>query len=61
MTPVEALERVADLLVRLLISYALSAPDDPPEVVSSMVAAVLVGGIPALAPTPVTTLPEETR
>ena len=56
-----ARRRVADLLVRLLISYALSAPDDPPEVVASMVAAVLVGGIPALAPTPVTTLPEETR
>lgn len=56
-----ARRRVADLLVRLLISYALSAPDDPPDVVASMVAAVLVGGIPALEPTPVPTLLEENR
>ena len=56
-----ARRRVADLLVRLLISYALSAPDDPPDVVASMVAAVLVGGIPALEPAPVPTLLEENR
>jgi AcrR family transcriptional regulator len=54
-----ARRRVADLLVRLLISYALSAPDDPPDVVASMVAAVLVGGVPSLASTLVPPLPEE--
>ena len=56
-----ARRRVADLLVRLLISYALSAPDDPPEVVASMVAAVLAGGVPSLAATLVPSLPEEAR
>lgn len=56
-----ALRRVADLLVRLLISYALSAPDDPPEVVASMVAAVLVAGVPSLAATSVPPLPEDAR
>src|SRR5690606_6924522 len=44
-----ATRRVADLLVRLLISYALSAPDDPPEVVAAVVAAVAVGGTGSLA------------
>lgn len=56
-----ALRRVADLLVRLLISYALSAPDDPPEVVASMVAAVLVAGVPSLAATSVPPLPEDAQ
>ncbi len=56
-----ARRRVADLLVRLLISYALSAPDDPPDVVASVVATVLVGGIPALVSTPVPAGPEEPR
>jgi AcrR family transcriptional regulator len=54
-----ARRRVADLLVRLLISYALSAPDDPPDVVAAMVATVLVGGVPSLVAPPVPSLPEE--
>jgi len=36
--------RVADMLTRLLISYALNAPDDPPEVVANVVAAVVADG-----------------
>lgn len=56
-----ARRRVADLLVRLLISYALSAPDDPPDVVASMVATVLVGGVPSLVTTLDPSLPQEAR
>lgn len=41
--------RVADMLARLLISYALNAPDDPPEVVARVMAAVLVDGATSLA------------
>jgi AcrR family transcriptional regulator len=40
--------RVADMLTRLLISYALNAPDDPPEVVATVVAAVMVDGASSL-------------
>jgi AcrR family transcriptional regulator len=40
--------RVADMLTRLLISYALNAPDDPPEVVAAVVAAVVVDGASSL-------------
>lgn len=40
--------RVADMLTRLLISYALNAPDDPPEVVAAVVAAVMVDGVSSL-------------
>ena len=44
------LRRIADLLSRLLISYAVSAPDDPPEVVAHFMAALLSGGILATTP-----------
>ena len=37
-----ALRRFADVLTRLLISYAVSAPDDPPEVVAHHLALFLV-------------------
>jgi AcrR family transcriptional regulator len=40
--------RIADMLTRLLISYALNAPDDPPEVVAAVVAAVIVDGAASL-------------
>ncbi len=40
--------RLADMLTRLLISYALNAPDDPPEVVATVVAAVVVDGASSL-------------
>lgn len=33
--------RLADVLIRLLVSYALTPPDDPPEVVASSVAGLL--------------------
>lgn len=36
--------RVADMLTRLLLSYALNAPDDPPDVVASVLADVVVDG-----------------
>jgi AcrR family transcriptional regulator len=42
--------RVADMLARLLISYALNAPDDPAEVVARVMAAVLVDGAASLVP-----------
>jgi AcrR family transcriptional regulator len=39
--------RTADALTRLLVSYAVSAPDDPPEVVASTLAGLLINGIQA--------------
>ena len=42
--------RVADVLLRLLISYALSAPDDPPEVVAAVVGGLVVDGATGVAP-----------
>jgi len=41
--------RFADVLVRLLVSYSLSAPDDPPEVVAAVVSGLLIDGAVALA------------
>lgn len=45
----EALDRrrLADIVTRLLVSYAVSAPDDPPEEVASSVARYLVDGLSA--------------
>lgn len=37
-----ALRRFADVLTRLLISYAVSAPDDPPEVVAHYLSLFLI-------------------
>ena len=37
-----ALRRFADVVARLLISYAISAPDDPPEVVAHYVSTFLI-------------------
>ena len=39
-----ALRRFADIVTRLLVSYAVSAPDDPPEVVASIAATILTHG-----------------
>ena len=39
-----ALRRFADVLTRLLVSYAVSAPDDPPEVVAQFLSTFLVHG-----------------
>lgn len=39
-----ALRRLADVVTRLLVSYAVSAPDDPPEVVADYVATFLMDG-----------------
>lgn len=36
--------RFADIVTRLMISYAVNAPDDPPEVVARIVSVVLVDG-----------------
>src|SRR5690606_31501546 len=41
------LRRIADLVTRLLVSYAVSAPDDPPEVTAAAIADLVVGGIAA--------------
>jgi len=43
--PAVTLRRVADMVSRLLISYAVNAPDDPPEVVAESLAAMLTGGL----------------
>lgn len=43
-----ATRRIADLLTRLLVSYALSAPDDPPEVVAALIAGLLFDGARSL-------------
>ena len=40
-----ARRRAADALTRLLVSYAVAAPDDPPEVVATTLAALLTGGL----------------
>ena len=39
------LRRFADIVTRLLVSYAVSAPDDPPEVVASAIARFLIDGV----------------
>ena len=44
------LRRYADLVTRLIISYAVNAPDDPPELVADVVASVLVDGVLSLLP-----------
>ncbi len=41
-----ALRRFADVLTRLIISYAVSAPDDPPEVVAHYLALFLIPDTP---------------
>lgn len=41
--------RVADMATRLLISYAVNAPDDPPEVVAGVLADLVFGGLPTMA------------
>lgn len=56
-----AIRRLADMLARLLISYALRAPDDPPEVVAAIVAAVVTGGVAPLASATVPAPTEELR
>ncbi|MCO5318980.1 MAG: TetR/AcrR family transcriptional regulator [Microthrixaceae bacterium] len=38
------IRRLADMVARLLVSYAISAPDDPPEVVASTIVTILLGG-----------------
>ncbi len=43
-TDAVALRRFADVVTRLLISYAVSAPDDPPEVVAHYLSTFLVHG-----------------
>jgi AcrR family transcriptional regulator len=39
--------RLADILTRLLVSYAVSAPDDPPEVVAATLALFAQGALVA--------------
>lgn len=43
------LRRLADMVARLLVSYAVSAPDDPPEVVAAAAAGFLVDGVANLS------------
>lgn len=38
------LRRLADVVARLLVSYAVSAPDDPPDVIADFVATILTQG-----------------
>ena len=40
-----AVRRLSDVLTRLLVSYALSPPDDPPELVAAMVSSFLTTGL----------------
>ena len=46
LSPVQT-RRLADVITRLLVSYAIAAPDDPPEVVAASMAALLTGGVPS--------------
>lgn len=41
--------RFADMVARLLVSFAISAPDDPPEVVARSVSTILLHGAAASA------------
>lgn len=41
--------RLADMVARLLVSYAISAPDDPPEVVARAMSTMLLHGAAAFA------------
>jgi len=43
-----AARRAGDLLTRLFVSYAISAPDDPPEVVAESIATIIFAGVAAL-------------
>jgi AcrR family transcriptional regulator len=52
------LRRLADMVTRLLISYAVSAPDDPPEVVAASMADLFLGD-PLVAAAPHTPTREE--
>jgi AcrR family transcriptional regulator len=45
-----AARRFADVVSRLIVSYAISAPDDPPEVVAHFVSTFLTHGALAVAP-----------
>lgn len=45
-----SLRRLADMVARLLVSYAVSAPDDPPEVVAAAAARFLVDGVAHVSP-----------
>ena len=38
------LHHLADIVARLLVSYAVSAPDDPPEVIAAFVADIVTNG-----------------
>ena len=42
-----ALRRFADVVTRLIISYAVSAPDDPPEVVAHYLSLFLIPDVAA--------------
>lgn len=46
--PPVARRRVADMASRLLISYAVNAPDDPPELVAESLAQMMTGGLVAM-------------
>lgn len=46
-----ATRRFADLVTRLVISYAVNAPDDPPELVAATAASILVDGATRAAET----------
>ena len=39
------LRRLADVLARLLVSYSVNAPDDPPEVVAASIADLVTSGV----------------
>lgn len=54
------LRRLADMVTRLLVSYAVSAPDDPPEVVAASMADLFLGSpLAAAAPDAPTPIREE--
>jgi AcrR family transcriptional regulator len=42
---VVVVRRLADMLARLVVSYALNPPDDPPEVVAAVLAATITDGV----------------
>ncbi len=45
---VVVVRRLADMLARLVVSYALNPPDDPPEVVAGLLAAMITDGVVTL-------------
>ncbi len=53
-----SVRRASDILIRLLVSYSLTPPDDPPEVVAASIATLLATALSTQYPIPSADSPE---